>query len=169
MNDITISMNEVTLQPAGPADEEFLRRVYATTRADEMAIVPWTDEQKTAFVNMQFVAQHTFYHAEFPDARYDLVVKDGEPIGRIYVDVRPSDIRILDITLLPEYRGQGIGTDLIKAVMDEGARAGKTVSLHVEGFNRAKSLYDRLGYSEVQVDGIYILMEWKQETNKDRR
>jgi GNAT superfamily N-acetyltransferase len=154
-------MSEIVLIPAREADEPFLRRVYATTRADEMAMVPWTDEQKDAFVNMQFVAQHTFYHAEFPDARYDLIVKGAEPIGRIYVDVRPSDIRILDITLLPEYRGAGIGTDLIKAVMDEGTRTGKTVSLHVEVFNRAKSLYDRLGFSDIQIDGIYTLMEWK--------
>lgn len=150
----------ITLRAATDDDDAFLRRVYATTRAAEMAMVDWNEQQKEDFLRMQFNAQHTFYHENFGDAAYDVILRGEEPIGRLYVDRREDDVRILDIALLPEFCGGGVGTKLIEALQSEAARSGVTVSLHVETFNRARSLYDRLGFVERQVDGIYILMDW---------
>lgn len=150
----------LTLRAATAADEDFLRRVYASTREAEMQIVPWTESQKDEFLRMQFHAQHTFYHAEFPDAAYDVLLRGSTPIGRLYVDRRPDEIAVLDIALLPEYRSGGVGTTLMHQILDEAASAGKPVRLHVESFNRARHLYDRLGFLPVRTDGIYVLMEW---------
>jgi ribosomal protein S18 acetylase RimI-like enzyme len=150
----------VTLRPAMDADEPFLRRVYNSTRQEELSVVPWSAEQLAAFLDMQFRAQHTFYHQHFPDAAYDLIVEDGQPIGRLYVDRRPNELNIMDIALLPEYQNRGIGTALIRAVMDEARASSRSVQLHVETFNRARHLYERLGFSSTQVDGVHIRMEW---------
>lgn len=159
--DRVVDGRRITLRPATGEDEDFLRCVYATTREVEMAIVPWDEGQKSAFLDMQFRAQHTFYHAEFPDANYDVIEHDGVGVGRLYVDRRSSDIRILDIAILPDSRNGGVGTFLIREIMAEAAAANKTVSLHVETFNPARRLYDRLGFLPIGDDGLYVLMEWK--------
>lgn len=151
---------DVIRRPSTDADEPFLRVVYDTTRTDEMALVPWNGEQKAAFLSMQFHAQHTYYHAQFPDAKYDILEQNGQPIGRLYTDMRAEELRILDIALLPEYRNNGIGTALIQRLMSEAQEAGVALTLHVESFNPARRLYERLAFTFVQVDGIYILMTW---------
>src|SRR5947209_13569311 len=98
----------VTLRPVTPADEAFLYRVYASTRAEEMAIVPWTDAQKDAFIRMQFHAQSVYYAEHFGDADFLVIERDGTPIGRLYLDRGDDEIRIIDIALLPEARGAGL-------------------------------------------------------------
>ena len=150
----------VDLRPASKEDDAFLHQVYASTREQELMATNWDSEQKAAFLRMQFQAQHTFYHAHFPDARYDILMRGGEPIGRLYIDRREDELRILDIALLPQFCGQGLGTHLIRTFMDEATALGLPVRLHVETFNRAQRLYSRLGFTQVQNDGIYILMEW---------
>ena len=150
----------ITLRPARDRDREFLYRVYASTREDELAVVPWTDAQREEFLRMQFAAQDSHYHTHFPDAAYDLVLRDGQPIGRLYVDRRPDELRILDIALLSEHRGGGIGTGLMRELLDEAARAGKAVRIHVEHNNPALRLYHRLGFTRVGDTGVYYLMEW---------
>lgn len=151
----------VTLRPCRPADLEFLYTVYAGSRADEMALVTdWTEAQKDAFLRFQFQAQHTHYQTSYPDARYDVIVRDGEDIGRLYVARTAHEIRIVDIALLPAYRNQGIGRALVQAVLDEAERAGKIVSIHVEVHNPAKRLYERLGFTVAGEVGVYRLMQW---------
>ena len=150
----------ITLRPARDRDREFLYRVYASTREDELAVVPWTDAQREEFLRMQFAAQDSHYHTHFPDAAYDLVLRDGQPIGRLYVDRRPDELRILDIALLSEHRGGGIGTGLMRELLDEAARTGKAVRIHVEHNNPALRLYHRLGFTRVGDTGVYYLMEW---------
>ena len=150
----------ITLRPARDHDREFLYRVYASTREDELAVVPWTDAQREEFLRMQFTAQDSHYHTHFPDAAYDLVLRDGQPIGRLYVDRRPDELRILDIALLSEHRGGGIGTGLMRELLDEAARTGKAVRIHVEHNNPALRLYHRLGFTRVGDTGVYYLMEW---------
>lgn len=157
----------ITRRSATDADEGFLRAVYGSTRTEELAIVPWSDDQKASFLDMQFHAQHIFYHEHFADAAYDVLLQNDVAIGRLYVDRRPDEIRILDIALLPQYQNRGIGTSLVREVMDEAAEAGLKVSLHVETFNRAHTLYDRLGFVSVRTDGIYVLMEWKSDYASD--
>lgn len=154
----------ITLRPASDDELPFLSAVYADSRAEELQVVPWSAEQKADFLRMQFEAQHKYYHMQYPDADYDLVLRDGTPIGRLYVDRAPNEIRVMDIALLADYRGHGIGTSLIRAIMDEASAAGVPVSLHVETFNRARRLYDRLGFIEQDTNGIYALMEWTPET-----
>ena len=149
----------ITLRPARDHDREFLYRVYASTREDELAVVPWTDAQREEFLRMQFAAQDSHYHTHFPDAAYDLVLRDGQPIGRLYVDRRPDELRILDIALLSEHRGGGIGTRLMRELLDEAARTGKAVRIHVEHNNPALRLYHRLGFTRVGDTGVYYLME----------
>jgi len=150
----------VTLRPITEADHPFLFRLYASTREEELAPVPWTAEQKEAFLRQQFGAQHTWWQEHYTGARFDLVLVDGVPAGRLYVDVWEREIRIVDIALVPEHRGGGIGTMLLRRVFAEGDAAGKPVSIHVEVFNPARRLYERLGFAEKGQHGdVYILME----------
>lgn len=139
---------------------EFLYRVYAGTRTEEMALVPWSDDEKEAFLRMQFNAQHTHYQKHFPDASYQVIERAGRPIGRLYVDRRTDEIRIIDIALLPEERGSGIGGALLQEVLEEAAACGLPVRIHVEKHNPALHLYHRLGFREIQDQEVFWLMEW---------
>jgi ribosomal protein S18 acetylase RimI-like enzyme len=151
---------EITLRPITPDDEALLYRIYASTREDEMNLVDWNDAQKEAFVRMQFSAQHSHYQQHYPDAAFEVILVNGQPAGRLYVDRWTKEIRIVDIALLPEYRNAGIGTAILKGILEEAAQAGKPVSIHVERFNPAMRLYERLGFSTVSENGVYYLMEW---------
>lgn len=148
----------ITLRPAGPEDTAFLKRVYAGTRAEELAMTTWNDEQKAAFVEMQFRAQDVDYHTNYPDAAYDVILRDGTPAGRLYVHRRPHEISILDIALLPEHRGAGIGGALLGQLITEADAAGKPLVIYVEKFNRAQTLYRRLGFAEADDTGVYWRM-----------
>ncbi len=145
--------------PIQPEDAAFLLRLYASTRAEELAVLGWPDAQKAAFLHQQFTAQHTYYHAQYPNAAYDLLLRDDVPIGRLYVDRRPDEICILDIALLPEHRGQGIGTALLQELIFESEATRLPLRLHVENYNPACRLYDRLGFVQVSDNGVYTLRE----------
>jgi RimJ/RimL family protein N-acetyltransferase len=150
----------VSLRPIRESDAALLYRVYASTRVEEMALVDWTVEQKAAFLRMQFDAQHRHYQAHYSDARFEIVEWDGEPIGRLYVQRRQNELRIIDISLLPEYRGRGIGGALLKQLLDEAEATGRPVRIHVERFNPAARLYRRLGFVERGDEGgMYVPME----------
>ncbi len=150
----------IVLRPAGPADEELLRRVYASTRAEELALVDWDDDQKHAFVASQFEAQRRHYEENNPGAAFQVIVVDGEDAGRLYVARQPDEIRIVDISLLPEHRNIGIGTALLGQLQAQGARTGRRVSIHVEQLNPARRLYERLGFAAIADRGVYVLMAW---------
>ena len=150
----------VARRPVAPGDEEILYRIYASTRSEELAPVPWTAEQKEAFLRMQFRAQSLDYAGNYPDAAFQVILVDGTPAGRLYVDRRGDELRIIDIALLPEHRGSGIGGALLRELLAEAATAGKPVRIHVERVNPALRLYERLGFRRTGDDGIYFLMEW---------
>ena len=150
----------ITLRPIEPDDEEFLYRVYAGTREVELAQVDWDAAQKEAFLHMQFTAQHQYYQEHYAGAAFQVILADGRPAGRLYVARWLDEIRIVDIALLPEYRNAGIGTALLRDLLAEGARAGKPVSIHVERFNPALRLYERLGFTSIADKGVYLLLEW---------
>jgi ribosomal protein S18 acetylase RimI-like enzyme len=154
----------INLRPAGPDDEEFLYRVYAGTRAREMALVDWDDEKKEQFIRMQFSAQSRHYRTHFADAEYLVIEKGKTGIGRLYVGRLKEEIRIIDIALIPEFRNSGIGGFLIRKIMDEGAAAGKPVRIHVERMNPALRLYERLGFVQIADLGVYLFMEWPPRT-----
>jgi ribosomal protein S18 acetylase RimI-like enzyme len=150
----------VTLRPARPEDRERLLAIYASTRADELAPVPWTEEQKASFLRMQFEAQDTDYRRNYPDAEYSVVEVDGSLAGRLYVHRRPDEIRLIDIALLPAFRGRGIGTGLLTRLFDEAASRDVPITIHVEISNPARSLYERLGFVAEGEQGLYVLMRW---------
>jgi ribosomal protein S18 acetylase RimI-like enzyme len=150
----------VKLRPVRENDDAFLLKVYASTRADEMTLVPWSAEQKDAFVRMQFNAQRQSYLQQFPEAKYDIILRGDEPIGRLIVNRAEDAILLMDIALLPEYRGAGIGTVLIRDLQTEAAQVGKPLRIHVETFNPALRLYERLEFSKIGESGIYYEMEW---------
>ena len=155
-----MSASQVTFRPSAPEDEPFLRRVYASTRIEELAPLGWSDEQQRAFLDQQFEAQHRHYQTYYADADFLVILLDGQPIGRLYVARWPEQIALIDIALLPEHRGAGIGTRLLRALMDEAAAAGKPLRIHVEKFNPALRLYGRLGFYPIEDKGIYWYMEW---------
>ena len=151
----------VTLRPVQDGDEAFLLRVYAGTRAEELAPVPWTSEQKAAFVAQQFAAQTVHYAQHYPCMSADVIVIDDVPAGRLLVDRRDDAILIVDISLLSEHRGRGAGSVLLREVLGEAATAGKRVVIHVEHMSRALRLYERLGFRAVGEHGVYLRMEWE--------
>ena len=149
----------ITLRPAGASDRDFLLRVYASTREQELRLVNWSADQKAAFVQMQFGAQDSYYREQYARATFDVIEVESEAAGRLYVDRLEDEIRIIDITLLPEHRGRGIGTTLIRQLLDEAAAGRKRLSIHVERHNPARRLYERLGFAMVADRGVYLLME----------
>jgi len=142
------------------ADLPFLARVYASTRAEELAAAPWTDAQKAAFLDMQFRAQHADYQSNYPEADWLVTLRGGEEIGRLYVERWPSQHCIIDIAFLPEHRGKGLGEALLRDLMDEAKDCGKAVTIYVEKFNPAMRLYRRLGFKTEEDKGVYDLMRW---------
>ena len=150
----------VALRPVRDADASFLLRVYAGTRAEELASVPWSDEQKAAFVAQQFAAQTVHYAQHHAGMSANVIVIDDVPAGRLLVDRRDDAILIVDISLLREHRGRGAGSVLLREVLDEATAAGKRVVVHVERFNRALRLYERLGFRAAGDHGVYRRMEW---------
>jgi len=149
----------LTLRPIAAEDMDLLCRVYASTREEELAQVEWGAGQKAAFLQMQFDAQHAYYQENYPNAQFQVILVNGEPAGRLYVDRRAAEIRIVDIALLPEYRNRGVGSALLRDILAEGERAGLPVTIHVESFNPALRLYQRLGFRMAEDKGVYYFME----------
>jgi ribosomal protein S18 acetylase RimI-like enzyme len=150
----------VTLRPVQDGDKPFLLRVYAGTRAEELAPVPWTSAQKAAFVAQQFAAQTVHYAQHYTGMSADVILIDGVSAGRLLVARWPDEIRIVDISMLPEFRGRGAGSVLLRRLLDEATAARKRLSIHVERENRALGLYERLGFRRVGEQGVYLRMEW---------
>lgn len=153
-------MSAYTLTPITPADSEVLLRIYAGTRAEELAGVPWTDDQKDAFLRQQFAAQHAHYQEHYPGASFDVIRVDGRPCGRLYVARWPREIRLMDVALLPECRNTGLGGRILAALLDEARRATLPVTIHVERMNRALRFYERLGFRMKEDKGVYLFLEW---------
>ena len=151
--------SNITLRPAGADDYDFLVEVYGSTRAEEMALVPWTTEQQQAFVRSQFAAQQDHYAKKYPAATHDIIVTDNRSVGRLYVARLDQEIRIIDITLLPAERNAGIGNYLIQQLLDEANRARKVTRIFVEEFNPSLRLFERLGFSPTEQHGIHLLMQ----------
>lgn len=151
----------IALRDATPDDRALLLALYASTRAEELAAVPWSAAERAAFLEQQFTAQDTTYRARYPQGRFLVIEEDGRPIGRFYRARLADEIRVVEITLDPAHRGRGIGTALIAATLAEAAEAGIAVRLYVEGWNRAHALYSRLGFRDIDEHGIYRLMEWR--------
>jgi GNAT superfamily N-acetyltransferase len=159
-----LARHDLTLRPITTEDELFLVHVYRGTREDELALTNWSDVQKDSFVRMQFTAQHAHYQQHFSDAAFDVLLHRGAPIGRLYVDRTGDDILLIDIALVREARGAGIGTAILHALQDEARETRKPLALYVEKFNPARRLYDRLGFQPVDEGDVYWFMRWHPPT-----
>ena len=154
----------LTFRPITDADLPFLARVYASTRWEELSVVAWSDDQKRTFLQQQFDAQHAHWQKHYHDTDWLLVLHDSAPVGRLYLSRWAREHRIVDIALLPEHRGQGLGAALLQDLLDEAGRAGKSLTIHVEKMNPAMSLYRRLGFVKEAEEGVYDLMRWEAES-----
>lgn len=155
----------VSLRPIKAEDIPFLYQLYANTREDELAPLGWTQDQLDAFLEMQFDAQHSYYIEQFSQADFQIIQSGREPVGRLYTERRPDEIRIIDIALLPDYRNRGIGSSYLHQILAEARAAGLAVRIHVEQFNPALRLYERLGFIKIGDTGVYFLMEWRPDSD----
>jgi len=146
------------LRPRTSDDRSFLASVYASTRADELARTNWDEAQVAAFLDFQFDAQDRHYTTNYPTCAFYVIEHDGTPCGRLYLDLWPSEARVVDISLLPRYRGRGIGSQLLEGIIAQAARHGVPVSIHVERENPALRLYERLGFEVIEEKGVHLLM-----------
>jgi ribosomal protein S18 acetylase RimI-like enzyme len=158
---LIVMPDRVTLRPVEPGDEPFLRALYASTRADELAALGWSPAQMEAFLEVQFRAREQQYRSQFAGAGDDLVLVEGEPAGRLYVERREFLIRVVDIAIAPAFRGRGAGTALLAGVIAEASAAGKVVELQVEVSNPALRLYRRLGFVQTAAAAPYLRMQWR--------
>lgn len=150
----------ISFRPIAECDRNFLSAVYASTRAEELNLLDWDDQQKAAFLDMQFSAQHQYYQEHYKDTDFLVINRDDKPIGRLYIAHWQDEIRIVDLAILPEYRNAGTGTRILEDVQAEAAAVKKSVRIHVERFNPAQNLYRRLGFVKTGEQGVYNLMEW---------
>ncbi|NYT40310.1 GNAT family N-acetyltransferase [Sphingomonas sp. R-74633] len=146
-------------RPYAAEDFDFIEALYLSTREEELALSDWPDAQKHAFLTQQHRAQHQHYQTYYPNAERLILEQGGNAIGRLYVDAWAHELRIVDISLMPAARGQGIGAAILRDVIEWAAAAGKGVSIHVEKFNPARRLYLRLGFAVAEDKGVYELME----------
>ena len=151
----------VSLRPVNDADQEFLIGDYANTRAAELAQVDWDESQKDAFIRWQYEMQKQEYTARYPSARYDIILVDGAPAGRIWVGTDEKEIRLLDIAVLQEFQNRGVGTQLLRQLMEEATRTNKALRHMVFVLNdNAYRFYERLGFRTIEDVGGYKHMDW---------
>lgn len=138
----------------------FLCQLYTTTRWDEVMQAPWTDQQRLEFLTQQFEAQHKHYQSHYPKSDFLMIVKDKKNIGRIYLDRDDLSICLIDIALLPEYKNDGLGTEILTGLINEAQTTNKKIVLHVEKFNLAYNWYLKLGFKQIEDKGVHQYMEW---------
>jgi ribosomal protein S18 acetylase RimI-like enzyme len=150
----------ISYRPMTHDDVPFVARLYASTRAEEVAATGWPQAAQDAFLTQQHQAQHRHYAQHYPDAERLIVEYGGEPIGRLYWREEADQLHVIDISLAPERRDQGLGGAILRDLLATSRAAGKAVTIHVEKMNRARHLYERLGFEVTEDQGIYDLMRW---------
>ncbi len=154
---------ELFLRLECESDVDFLRALYAATRAEEVALLGWDPVQRKTFLDQQFFAQRCHYRKHYPNAQFLVVIRQAEAIGRVYVDLGSSELRLMDIALLPAMRRTGLGTALISAVTGLAMDAGVDLTLHVEPFNPAMAWYQHLGFDLIEQVGVYWFMRLPED------
>lgn len=149
---------DLELRPATASDRTFLQAVFESTRAQEFAQTGWTEERIAALLSSQFSTQDAYYRRHYRYGRFDVILLSGTAIGRLYHDWHGSEARLIDIALLPEYRGAGIGERLVRAFVARAAERRMRAVLYVETNNPVQALYRRLGFETVGENGVYLQM-----------
>jgi ribosomal protein S18 acetylase RimI-like enzyme len=159
----TVNPADISLRPARDGDEPFLKRVHEAAWHWEFASLLQTDQADLyhKIMAQQYDSQHRFYFANYDTAHYGIIQWTGQPIGRLYVDYRDDEVRVLEIAILPEYRGRGIGRIVMTGLCLEAAMRRKPVRLHVHYLSRAQRFYQHLGFREIALEGPDRLMEWR--------
>ena len=157
-----LCVSACVLRPARLDDLPFLRQLYRSFRQDELAQIPWSPEDKQAFLDQQFDMQHRYYIVAFPQTDFLIVEKDGIAIGRLYIHLGHENWHIIDIGFLPEWRGLGLGSATLKAIQDAATtRKSAGIVLHVDRNNeRAYDLYQALGFTVTETTDTHIGMQW---------
>lgn len=150
----------LSLRTVRNQDEDFLFRLYASTRQEEISAWGWDATQQNAFLRMQFRAQRQGYAADYAGADHQVILADDEPVGRLMVHRTEKEVRLVDIAVLSEYRNRGLGAALIRDLMAECQASRKPLRLQVAKGNRAARLYERLGFLQTGEDEIYYHMWW---------
>ena len=150
----------VTRRLVQECDEGFLFDLYASTRAQELEGLPWDEDQRRSFLKMQFIAQNQDYHRRFPEGVHELLLCAGLPAGRLYVARSEKEIRILDISFMPEYRNQGLGGAIIRELLNEASETERPVRIYLEHDNPCRSVFDQFGFVSVEDIGSHLLLEW---------
>jgi len=165
---VLLKKENVALRPISDEDKPFLLSVFHSTRVEELAQARWGPGELDAFIAQQFNFQHIHYMRYYAgkNTRFDILEHNGKPIGRLYVGRYRDEIRIIDISILPQHRNRGLGTKILKKLLNEGQKTGKTVSIHVECYNPALRLYERLGFKNQRDEkkDVYLFMKWSPET-----
>ena len=162
----SLASRGITLRPEQPADGVFLETLFVSIRWPEFDGAGWSDEVRRNFLAHQFALQSRHYADCYRGAEWQIVERtnvegNAAPVGRLCLLEGQSDVRIVDISLVPEVRGAGLGAALLNAVKARAAARDRKVSIHVERNNPARRLYQRLGFAFVHEQGPYLLLEWK--------
>jgi ribosomal protein S18 acetylase RimI-like enzyme len=159
--------HEFSLRPVTEQDEELLIRLYASTRADEVAAWGWSTEQQDAFLRMQYHAQKRTYELIYSDSTQSVIETDqGQPAGRLILSYDNGDTVLTDIALLPEWRNRGIGAAVIAGVLEKAGQDNRAVRLQVLKGSPAARLYERLGFIATGESATHITMKWSPSCGK---
>jgi GNAT superfamily N-acetyltransferase len=157
----------VTKSPIVPSDDSFLLSLYSETRANELLLVPWSEEQKNAFLQHQFQSQHLHYTLKYKDASFQLIKLEDLPIGRFYHAELADEIRIIDILILSEFRGRNIGSILIEEILHTAEKKKKAVRIYLDINDKSANLFTRLGFAPVSDEGVYRLWQWSAKSRTE--
>lgn len=160
MSDPANASSSVSLRPVTAQDRDLLLRIYASTRARELALVPWDAAQKSLFLQHQFAFQDQHYGAQFPDAEYSIVVHNGEDAGRIFITRDETRIHVLEFTILPEHRGRGIGTEILRWLKEEARGKALPLTTYLDQLSDSQAWLEKRGFTRISDEGIHFLMQW---------
>ena len=150
----------ISTRPVTPDDDPFLRRVYKSSRGDDLRELHWEEDRIDEFLDMQYDAERKFFENDYRKATNQIIALDGQPAGRLIVERRDHEIRCVDLSLLPEHRNQGVGTFIINTLQSEATAANLPLRMQVIRFNRAVNLFERMGFVRTSETGTHFQMEW---------
>jgi len=169
MPDLELALNQLSLKHKGhllkfsvfnQSDLPILKQIYATTRQEELALTQWPEQQKSAFIEQQFVAQHSHYQTHYSGAEFLLIHCDGQILGRLYLDEGDQSICLIDITLLKSFQNNQLGSQILTWLIGHAEQQNKIITLHVEKHNPAHQWYLKSGFLDIESRGVYQYMEW---------
>jgi len=150
----------ITFKKIQEQDQEFITKVYRSTREKELDLTNWPEDQKHRFTIMQMIAQLTDYEKNYKGATYEMVLYKKKPAGRLYLWETNNEIRIMDLSLLPEFQGKGIGRDILAGIVQSAKQKKKIASLHVIHGHPSKRMYERVGFKKVSETATHEYMEY---------